>query len=105
MAESVFASASLTVEDATVIVRARGEFDIASADALANALAEAAHSGLPVVVDLTEVSFMDAACLGRIARARDQLTRAGVELRVIGAHGVVRRVFELTNLTPVLSDR
>lgn len=97
-------SASLTVEASAVTVRARGEFDFASAKALAGVLAEAAAAGLPVVVDLSRVSFMDAACLGEIARAHERLTAAGGELRVVGARGVVRRIFELTDLAPVLRD-
>lgn len=97
-------SATLTVESTGVVVRARGDFDFASCQALAAALDEATGAGLPVLVDVTRVSFMDAACLGEIARTRERLATAGRELRVVGAQGVVRRIFELTDLAAVLSD-
>lgn len=100
---TVPASASLTVDKSAVVVRARGEFDFSTCQALTAVLTQAGDAGLPVVVDVADVSFMDAACLGVIARARDKLTLAGLELRVVGAHGVVRRVFELTDLASILS--
>ncbi|HEV2093935.1 MAG TPA: STAS domain-containing protein [Rubrobacter sp.] len=40
-----------------------GELDVATADGLREILVRASTSGLPVVVDLSRVSFMDSSCL------------------------------------------
>jgi anti-sigma B factor antagonist len=97
-------AASVTVGASTVVVRARGEFDFARTEKLRSVLADASNAGLPIVVDLTAVTFMDAACLGEIARASARLRDAGRDLHVVGAQGVVRRIFELTDLASLLSS-
>jgi anti-sigma B factor antagonist len=85
------------------LVELRGELDIATAAGLPDRLAEIA--GSVVVVDLEGLTFLDARGLTALLEARRLVLGQGHELKVCGAQGVVRRVFEATKLTSLLSER
>lgn len=84
------------------VVRLRGELDIASAGKLRDALTRLADSS--VVVDISGVSFLDAGALSALLAARRDVQAKGSELTVRGAQGLVRRVFEITELTELLEE-
>ena len=72
----------------------RGELDIAAATGLGNRLV-----GLgPVEIDLATVTFLDARGLSELLRAQAELHRSGSPCHLIGAMGLVRRVFDITGL-------
>lgn len=87
--------------DGVRVVHVAGELDISSSGQLDDALAEACSTPPDaVVVDVSEVTFMDASGLDVLAAARRRLHEAGrAGLVVRGASGIVRRVFEITQLT------
>ena len=58
-----------------------------------------ASPGGRLVLDLTEVSFIDSTALGTILKAAAQLDEAGTSLAVVAPEGPVRRLLEMTNLT------
>ncbi len=80
-------------------VVARGELDMASSDQLSTALEPAlsAHARL-VIVDLSDVTFLDSSGLRAIVRASNALQDAGGRLVVEGVSGAVARVLEVTGL-------
>jgi anti-anti-sigma factor len=78
-----------------------GEFDLAAHDALRAALADHG-SAKAIVIDLTQVSFIDAATVGLLLEAHAAATGLGCTLRVVGAVGVVHRVLEILDPSPVL---
>src|SRR5262245_615959 len=79
------------------VVAVAGELDLATAPAVESALFDASPTGTRhVVVDLTDVTFMDCRALAGLLAANDRLVRCGGELRVRNAAGIVRRVLELT---------
>lgn len=82
------------------VVQVRGEVDLATAPALSEALAEANSD---IVVDLAELTFMDASGLQVLAQAgkRAELDHDG--LTVVHASPFVRRMFELTGLEDLLA--
>jgi anti-anti-sigma factor len=88
-----------TDEGEAVRIVLRGEFDIAGAERLEAALARA-EAGAPrvLVLDLSELEFMDSTGLRIVlaadARARDD----GRELRIVRGAEAVRRLFHLTGL-------
>jgi anti-anti-sigma factor len=83
-------------------VRLAGEIDHGVAPELESRLLEIA--GSLVDVDLSDVTFLDARGLGALLRARQRVTEAGHEFRLRGAHGIVRRVFAITDLDHLLED-
>jgi len=86
-----------TVDDAYV-VQLGGELDLYNADRLKEALAEvAAKSPARVVVDLTEVDFMDSTALGALIEARTRLADGSGFL--LAAPGVeTRRALQISGL-------
>ncbi|MGH9087408.1 MAG: STAS domain-containing protein [Acidimicrobiales bacterium] len=57
-----------------------------------------------VVVDLTELTFMDSSGTAALLAARQKVTDAGHGFVIRGASGFVRRVFDLSGLGYLLSD-
>ena len=54
-----------------------------------------------VVVDLTEVDFIDSSGLGSLLLGRRVFNRENGDLRIIGAHEKVARMFEIAKLDRV----
>lgn len=80
-------------------VAASGQIDLATAPQLAKALAEARDDGATaVVVDLTEVDFLDSAGVRVLVHAAKEASESGVPLYLHGAHGWVARVLEITGI-------
>ena len=80
------------------VISVAGEVDIATAPQLGHHLAALAGSGRPVIADLDQVGFIDAAGLRVLAAAARQAAAAGGSLHVVSGRYQVRRVFALTGL-------
>ena len=81
------------------VLAAAGEVDTASATALRSLLAAA---GPNVVVDLREVTFMDASGLGVLATSGHVARMRGGAVRLVGPTHQIRRILALTLLDQVL---
>lgn len=85
------------------VVRLRGECDIASAPALQEALQPLRGPDVTdVVVDTSDLDFLDSTGLGVLIGALKRLRETGGELRIAGASGAVLRVLEVTGLDKVI---
>jgi anti-sigma B factor antagonist len=85
-------------EPGYVVVTVAGEVDIATVAELRERLAATAASGVPVVADLDQVSFIDATGLGALAGAAREATEHGTSLYVVCAQPQTRRLFRVTGL-------
>jgi anti-sigma B factor antagonist len=86
-----------------LVVSARGELDAFTAPDLSAAFESdglADHGRL--VVDLSEVSFMDSTALGLLVHAVNEVVDRGGAARVVLPDGLARRIFEITTLDRVL---
>jgi anti-anti-sigma factor len=81
-----------------VLITVAGEIDIATAPQLRERLTALAASGRPLVVDLAQVSFLDAAGLGVLAGTAHRARARGTSLHVISARPQIRRLFAITGL-------
>ena len=82
------------------LIVASGELDIQATPRLSTVLAFASASpGGRLVLDLSEVAFIDSTALGTILKAAAQLDESGTSLEVVAPEGPVRRLLEMTNLT------
>jgi anti-sigma B factor antagonist len=82
----------------------RGDLDIATAQALDDALADTIReSDGALVVDLSGVEFLDSSGLQVMLRARALLGREDRALAVVCPHGPVRRVFELSGVSEIFA--
>jgi anti-sigma B factor antagonist len=96
--------AIIDMEHDWVCVRLRGEIDLASAPILRTLTAEAFRTpeAAGVVIDLAGCAFMDSTGLNALVAAKHAAEATGRPLRITGAHGIVRRVMQLTELDAVL---
>ena len=87
-------------DDGLTVVRIQGEHDLSTAPALRSQLEQLIADGDPVVVDLTEATFIDSSILGTVLQARRDAAEAGVGFAVAhdGGADAVGRVLEITGL-------
>jgi anti-sigma B factor antagonist len=86
-----------------VTVRLAGEFDMASADDVTDAIAEAKKGAGKVVVDLSEVSFLDSTGLQVLLRASSQDKRNGRRLSFVPSkHDAVKQIVSISGVTELL---
>lgn len=84
-----------------VVVALAGELDLATADAVTEAFAEAATregSGGCLCGDLSAVTFLDSTGLTALVTARRACEERGIEMVLVGAAGSVRRVLALSRV-------
>jgi len=79
-----------------------GELDIAAAPHLKEALAVAAATGRPVVVDMGGVTFCDSTGLGVLVGGHKRTRAEGASMRIENAPEMLRKTFALTGLDKVL---
>jgi anti-sigma B factor antagonist len=95
------AVASLTRELA--LVSLSGELDLYTADSVRAHIAEADAVGADtVVVDLSEISFIDSTALGVLVQETKRLEGRGHSLVLVTNHPRTLRVFEVTGLDRVV---
>ena len=88
----------------TVVLELAGELDLAVAGRLHELVDEAAvEAPRLVVIDVTEVAFMDSSVLREFLRAHRSVSEAGGLLVVAGAQPTVRRLLELTGTTELFT--
>ena len=83
----------------TMVISVHGDLDLHSADALGDRLVGAAEQGASsVIVDLSDVEFVDSQGLGALLRGTRRLGGDSGRFRVVVPAPQVRRVFEITAL-------
>ena len=90
------------IEDDVAVVAVRGEIDVYTAPKLRERLLEVISEGHNrVVVDLTEVGFLDSTGLGVLVGALKRVRGNSGELTLAGVHERIRKIFDITGLTTV----
>jgi len=83
-----------------ILIRLRGELDLVTAPAFADALSKANSE---IVVDFAELTFLDASGLGVLAQASERAQQDGDNLIVVNAGPLAKRLFEVTGLDHLLA--
>jgi anti-anti-sigma factor len=101
---SVYAIEAASTPEGVVVLGMDGEFDLAAAPAIREQLA-AARAGGPrgVVLDMTEVTFLDSSALRELLRAEAALSADGAPLVLAALRPSVARLLELTQTTGLLT--
>ncbi|MEV4283175.1 STAS domain-containing protein [Actinoplanes xinjiangensis] len=92
-------------DDGVIVVSARGELDMQTADELDRALRAAltVPGATTVVADLAATTFCDSSGLEVLDRFYGDATAAGIRFRVDPVHPMVRRVLDITGLLDILT--
>jgi anti-sigma B factor antagonist len=88
---------------AVAVVHIEGELDAATSHQLRDLLAEM-DCDLRVVVDLSEVDFVDSTVLGVLVLAQKRLLANGGDLLLVYGSPETRRPFELTGLDRIFPE-
>ncbi len=87
-----------------IIYRLRGSLDLATSPSLRAALIEAADEGKhDIVVDLSQLEFLDSTGLGAIIGAHRRALEHGGCVRLIVNEGPIQRLLTITGLMSILS--
>lgn len=84
------------------VLRMRGELDVAGAPELRSVLYPVLEDGRSVVVDCSELQFLDSTGLGVLIGGHKRAREHGQELRLRGATGSVAKVLAITGLDEIL---
>ena len=88
-------------DDATVI-HVRGEIDIATAGRLRDAIEPHMGPEQTIVLDFSEVEFMDSSCLSVLVQARGRLTENGGSLVLRNPSSAAHRVLTVGGASDLL---
>ncbi|MCP2323460.1 stage II sporulation protein AA (anti-sigma F factor antagonist) [Hamadaea flava] len=91
-----------TGADGPTIVVLTGEVDFTSWEQARDQLAAVADGGGYVVVDMSQVPFVDSAGIAVLVNARSRAYAAGGTLRLRGVQPAVRRVLQVMGLWELL---
>lgn len=80
------------------IMTVTGEIDIATVAQLRERLFGLADDGQSVIVDLSQVSFVDSTGLGALVGAARRAAAHGGSLQAVGAQRQIRQLFRVTGL-------
>ena len=96
-------SISETASRGIPILSISGEADVVTAPQIRDALFAIVERSPTVVVDLSELSFVDSTALGVLVSGVKRLRNAGGDLRLVVTQPRITKVFEITGLTKVFS--
>jgi anti-sigma B factor antagonist len=92
---------TVRVESDVVVFLLAGEIDATNAKDLAEPVLGVAD-GTYVVLDLTDVTFMDSSGVTAIMSARAALQGRGIALTVRNVNNRVRKLFDITGVSPLV---
>ncbi|MBU2670495.1 STAS domain-containing protein [Actinoplanes bogorensis] len=101
MPDELVTSLARTGETATVALR--GEVDVLTVDQVRSALADALATGpREIVVDLTDLEFIDSTGLGALISGFQRARDASIRFRLAHASGSVKQILVLSGLLEVV---
>ncbi len=90
-------------DGSAVLFKLRGTLDIATSPTLRAALSEAQNNKKNVVIDLTEVEFLDSTGLGALIGAHRRAAEGETSVRLIVSPGPILRLLAITGLIRALA--
>lgn len=99
MSRSVF-HASAVVEDELLVVRCAGDIDTSACETFRTTLlgAIAAHGSVPLLVDLTDVTFVDSSAFRALLATKARLDIQGRRMLLSPGDGTIRRLLRAVGL-------
>lgn len=98
-------TARVSHDTTTSEIHLMGELDLSTAARAVELITGLVPSGQHVVLDLSELEFLDVAGVGALVTAHHQLAASGGSLAVIGVRPLCRQVLTLAGVDGVLQLR
>lgn len=84
------------------VVRATGEIDVYTAPDFKSSISQAMNSGAKnLVIDLTDVSYMDSSGFGTLLGATKRLRPKGGKINLVGCSEAIERMLKITRLDSI----
>ncbi len=91
-------------EEEASIIRLKGQFDFSNVDTARQTIRDRIDQGASfLIVNLDELEYIDSAGLGVLVGTLARLREMEGELAVVCSNSRIRRVFDITKLTQLLS--
>ena len=104
MTDETLFDARIALDSDVLTVDAEGEVDMSTAPRLLEIIDAVSDAARLVIIDLTQVSFLDSSGLNALVKAQRRLGARGIALRIVSPSGhVVRRVFQIAHLEEELT--
>ncbi len=106
MSSSDLLTVDIGTRGAAVVVMVRGELDLATVPVLRerlDSLGEVSTAPAPLVIDLTEVTFIGSAGLALLVDQHNRCKERDVPLAIVAAGSVVPRAIQVTALDQVFA--
>jgi anti-sigma B factor antagonist len=97
-------STEVAQEDGAAIIRVRGEIDIATCERLRDAIEPHLGPNQTIVLDLSEVQFMDSSSLHVLEQARGTLTADGGSLILRNPSRAARMLLSAARMQHLLDE-
>jgi anti-sigma B factor antagonist len=99
-------SCELDADPPGLRIRPAGEIDLTSARRFEARLRAARAAGAgPLLVDLSDTTYMDSTGLRILLRWHEDCRREGIDARIVAVSQAVGRLFEVTDVTELLGYR
>src|SRR3954469_23239212 len=97
------AVAGITESEGRLIVALEGEIDLEQAGAVRRALLDALKKGRNVLVDLSQVTYIDSSGIASLVEGLQVAKKQKIDLALVSVSQRVRRVLELARLSQVFA--
>ena len=94
----------VALEDGLSIVRLLGEHDISTQQLVAARLADLIKTGNPLVLDLSQATFVDSSFATAVTKAKRELAKRGVPVALVVPDSTARVVSKLIELAKIDKD-
>ncbi len=95
-------STEVNSTDEATVIHVRGEIDMATAERLRDVIEPHMGPEQTIILDLSEVEFMDSSCLNVLVQARGRLTENGGSLILRNPSSAAHRVLTVAGATYLL---
>ena len=95
-------STEVTESEGATAIHVRGEIDMTTAERLRDAIEPLMGPKQTIILDFSEVEFMDSSCLNVLVQARGRLTENGGSLILRNPSTAARRLLTVTGATDLL---
>lgn len=87
-----------TIEQRTRVIAVSGDLDMAAAPAFEKRLLDSVSGEEPVILDLSDVTYMDSTAIGALIAVRRQANMTRGRFALVCQPGDIRRMIEYTGL-------
>jgi anti-sigma B factor antagonist len=90
----------------SLLIRLSGEIDLSNSDQVHQQLESAIEGSTPIVIDLTEIKYLDSQGLRLIKQLWNQVEKDGRELRLVAPpNSVARQVLDMARMSDYVEIR